>query len=74
MASAPCVGPRAMMVLGEWDQLADVPDADLRWPAVERAAVAVEEGDQDEALTILWESLPGEGGYQRSPRWRGCTT
>jgi len=62
MASAPCVGPYAAMVLWEWDQLADVPDADLRWLAVERAAIAVEEGDPDEALTILWESLPGEGG------------
>ena len=49
------------MVLWEWDQLDDVPDADLRWLAVERAAIAVNEGDPDEALTILRESLPGEG-------------
>jgi hypothetical protein len=62
MASAPCIGPHARMVLWEWDQLADVPDADLYWLAVERAAIAVDEGDPDEALTILRESLPGEGG------------
>ena len=60
MASAPCVGPHARMVLWERDQLDDVPDADLQWLAVEHAAIAVDEGNPDEALTILWESLPGE--------------
>jgi hypothetical protein len=60
MASAPCVGPHARMVLWEWEQLDDVPDADLHWLAVERAAIAVDEGNPDEALTILWESLPGD--------------
>jgi hypothetical protein len=60
MVSVPCVGPHARMVLWEWDQLEDVPDADLQWLAVERAAIAVDGGDLDEALTILWESLPGE--------------
>jgi hypothetical protein len=62
MASAPCVGPHARMVLWEWEQLDEVPDADLHWLAVEHAAIAVDEGDPDEALTIMWESLPGEGG------------
>jgi hypothetical protein len=61
MAAMPCVGPHAKMALWEWDQLDEVPDADLHWLAVERAAVAVDEGNLDEALTILWESLPGEG-------------
>ncbi len=60
MVSAPCVGPHAKTVLWGSDQLDDVPDADLHWLAVEQAAIAVDEGDLDEALTILWESLPGE--------------
>lgn len=60
MQSAPCAGPHAKMVLSEWDQLDEIPDADLDWLTVERAAIAVDEGNLDEALTILWESLPGE--------------
>jgi hypothetical protein len=60
MASAPCVGPHAKIALWELDQLDEVPDADLYWLSVERAAIAVDEGSLDEALTILWETLPGE--------------
>jgi hypothetical protein len=60
MATASCVGPYAKTVLWEWEQLDDIPDADLCWLAVEQAAVALTEGNTDEALTILWVSLPGD--------------
>lgn len=65
MATAPFVGPHAKMVLWNWDQLDDIPDADLYWLAVERAAIAVAEGNPDEALTALWVSLPGENAEDR---------
>jgi hypothetical protein len=60
MAAAPRVGPYAKTVLWGWDQLDDVPDADLYWLAVEQAAVAVSEDNPDEALTALRLSLPGK--------------
>lgn len=65
MATASFVGPHAKTVLWEWDQLDDIPDADLYWLAVERAAIAVAEGNPDEALTTLWVSLPGENAEDR---------
>jgi hypothetical protein len=65
MATAPRVGPYATMMLWEWDQLDDVPDADLHWLAVEQAAIALAEGNPDEALTALWLSLPGEDAEDR---------
>jgi hypothetical protein len=61
MAAAPCVGPHAAMLLWEWDQRDDVPDAAVHWLAVEQAAVAVAKGNPDEALTVVSESLPGDG-------------
>jgi hypothetical protein len=65
MAAAPCVGPHAKMVLWEWDELDDVPVRDQRWLAVEQAAIALAEGNPDEALTILWVSLPGDDDEAR---------
>jgi hypothetical protein len=47
--------------LGRWALTASAgqADADLQWLAVEQAAQLLEAGKQDEALTELWEGLPG---------------
>lgn len=54
------VGPHARLTLWQWDELEDLPEADERWLAVERAAVEIAKGQPDEALTLLWLFLPGE--------------
>jgi hypothetical protein len=47
--------------LGRWALAASAgpAGADLQWMAVERAAQLLDAGEQDEALTQLWEGLPG---------------
>jgi hypothetical protein len=47
--------------LGRWALAASTgqADADRQWLAVEQAAQLLEAGKQDEALTELWEGLPG---------------
>jgi hypothetical protein len=47
--------------LGRWALAASAGPAgeDLQWLAVEKAASLLEAGEQDEALTELWEGLPG---------------
>jgi hypothetical protein len=47
--------------LGRWALTASAgrADADLQWLAVEQAAQLLEAGEEDEALTELWEGLPG---------------
>src|SRR5260370_6971667 len=59
MAAAPRVGPPARAVLAAWDQGPAPSDADWRWLAVEAAAAALEDKGADEALTRVWESMPG---------------
>jgi len=46
-------------VLAGWDQGPEPSDADWRWLAVEAAAAALEDKGADEALTRVWQSMPG---------------
>ncbi len=59
MAAARCVGPHARFVLASWEQGPEPSDEDWRWLAVEAAAVALDDNGPDEALSSVWESLPG---------------
>ncbi len=59
MAAARCVGPHARVVLASWGQGPEPSDADWRWLAVEAAAVALDDKGPDEALSSVWESMPG---------------
>ncbi len=59
MASAGCVGPFARAVLAAWDRGPEPDDADGGWLAVEGAAAALEDKGPDEALSRVWESMPG---------------
>jgi hypothetical protein len=60
MAQARCVGPHARVVLAGWDRGPEPGDADWEWLAVEAAAAALEEKGPDEALSRLWDAMPGE--------------
>jgi hypothetical protein len=57
--SARCVGPHARAVLAAWDQGPEPGDADREWLGVESAAAALEDKGPDEALSRVWESMPG---------------
>ena len=57
--SAPCVGPYARAELAAWDGGQEPGDADGNWLATEGAAAALEDQGPDEALTRVWESMPG---------------
>jgi hypothetical protein len=59
MAEARCVGPHARAVLAGWDQGPEPSDADWEWLAVEAAAAALQDKGPDEALSRIWESMPG---------------
>jgi hypothetical protein len=59
LAAAPRAGPHARAVLAAWEQGPQPSDADWRWLAVEAAAAALEDKGADEALTRVWESMPG---------------
>ncbi len=59
LAAAPCVGPHARAVLAGWDQGPEPGDADWRWLGVEAAAAALADKGPDEALSRVWESMPG---------------
>ena len=58
-AAARCVGPHARAVLAGWDQGSEPDDADWEWLGVEAAAAALEDKGPDEALSRVWESMPG---------------
>ncbi len=60
MAEARCVGPYARAVLASWDHGPEPGDADWGWLGVEAAAAALEDTGPDEALSRLWEAMPGE--------------
>jgi hypothetical protein len=59
-ASARCVGPFARAVLAAWDDGQEPGDADGDWLGVEGAAAALADQGPDEALSRVWESMPGE--------------
>ncbi len=58
-AVRPHVGPHARAMLAAWDNGPELGEADREWLAVEAAAAALEERGPDEALSRVWESLPG---------------
>jgi hypothetical protein len=62
-AAARCVGPHARAVLAGWDQGSEPDDADWDWLGVEAAATALEDKGPDEALSRVWESMPGAERY-----------
>ncbi len=59
LTAAPRVGPHASAVLAAWDQGPEPTDADWDWLAVEAAAAALQDKGPDEALSRVWESMPG---------------
>ena len=60
MTQARCVGPYARAVLADWDRGPEPGDADWEWLGVEAAAAALEDTGPDEALSRVWERMPGE--------------
>ena len=59
LTAAPRVGPHARAVLASWDQGPEPTDADWAWLAVEAAAAALQDKGPDEALSRVWEGMPG---------------
>ena len=59
LTAAPRVGPHARAVLAAWGRGPEPSDADWDWLAVEAAAAALQDKGPDEALTRVWESMPG---------------
>ncbi len=59
LAAAPRVGPHARAVLAAWGRGPEPSGADWDWLAVEAAAAALQDKGPDEALTRVWESMPG---------------
>ena len=59
MAAAPRIGPHARAALAGWDLGPEPSDPDWQWLAVEDAAAALEDKGADEALSRVWESMPG---------------
>ena len=59
LTAAPCLGPYARAELAGWDQGPEPADADWRWLGVEAAAVALADKGPDEALSRVWELMPG---------------
>ena len=59
LTAAPRVGPHARAVLAAWDQGPEPSDTDWDWLAVEAAAAALQDKGPDEALSRVWESMPG---------------
>ncbi|HLQ55278.1 MAG TPA: plasmid pRiA4b ORF-3 family protein, partial [Streptosporangiaceae bacterium] len=59
LTAAPRVGPHARAALAAWDQGPEPSDAEWDWLAVEAAAAALEDKGPDEALSRVWESMPG---------------
>ena len=53
------VGPFARAVLAAWDNGPEPGEADGDWLGVEGAAAALEDKGPDEALSRVWESMPG---------------
>ena len=58
--AAPNVGPHARYALYARDEAPEPGERDLQWLAAESAAAALDRRGPDEALCVVWESLPGE--------------
>jgi len=58
-ASARYIGPFARLELAAWAGGPEPPDADGNWLGAEGAAAGLEDKGPDEALTRVWESMPG---------------
>lgn len=58
MTGAPRIGPHARMAIAYWMD-SDAEEADVRWVAADQAAAALADLGTDEALTLIYESLPG---------------
>jgi hypothetical protein len=59
LAAAPRVGPHARAVLAALGRGPELSGADWEWLAMEAAAAALQDKGPDEALTSVWESMPG---------------
>ena len=59
LTAAPRVGQHARAVLAAWGQGPEPTDAEWDWLAVESAAAALQDKGPDEALSRVWESMPG---------------
>jgi hypothetical protein len=64
----------ARAVLAAWDQGPEPSDADWQWLAVEAAAAALGDKGADEALTLVWESMPGTDLDTRLAKVRAAGT
>lgn len=58
-SKAPNVGPHARYALYACDQEPQPGERDFHWLAAESAAAALDAKGPDEALCVLWESVPG---------------
>lgn len=58
--ASPHVGPHARTMLAVWGEGPEPGEADREWLAVEAAAAALEERGPDEALSRVWEGMPGD--------------
>ena len=59
MDTVECLGDAAREARAGWDQGPEPGDADWGWRGVEAAAAALEDKGPDEALSRVWESMPG---------------
>lgn len=59
MSSTPSIGPHARAVLARYGAHQEMSDADVRWLAVERAAATLAEAGPDEALSCVYNAVPG---------------
>jgi Plasmid pRiA4b ORF-3-like protein len=58
-SKTPNVGPHARYALYVYDQEPEPSERELNWLAGESAAAALDAKGPDEALSVLWESVPG---------------
>jgi Plasmid pRiA4b ORF-3-like protein len=66
----PRVGPHARAMLATWGDGPELGEVDREWLAVEGAAAALEDRGADEALSRVWESMPGADLDERLARVR----
>jgi hypothetical protein len=59
LTAAPRVGSHARAVVTAWDRGPEPSDTDWDWLTVEAAAAALQNKGPDEALTRVWEGMPG---------------
>src|ERR1019366_8079025 len=60
VTGVPGIGPHAKYALYQMDAGPEPGDAEWLWLAVESAALALAEKGPDEAVSVLWDVLPGE--------------